>query len=76
MVQTVGVGVIAWGIFSWHALHPSPEHCLNARIYLRIFADHFHVFMSTVRPATCHKAHDMSKATVTLQAKAHHIRLF
>ncbi len=66
-VQAGGVGVLVWGIFSWHTLVLVPiEHCLNATAYLSIVADHVQPFMTTVYTssdayfqqdnAPCHKA--------------------
>ncbi len=66
------VGVMVWGIFSWHTLGPLVpiEHPLNATAYLSIVADHVHPFMTTVYPssddhfqqdnAPCHKAQIIS----------------
>ncbi len=51
LVSTVqAVGVMVWGIFSWHTLGPlvPTEHRLNATVYLSIIADHVHPFMTTV----------------------------
>ncbi len=41
---------MVWRIFSWHTLGPLVpiEHCLNATVYLSIFADHVYPFMTTV----------------------------
>ncbi len=52
--QAAGGGVIVWGIFSWHTLGliVPIEHCLNARAYLSIVADHVHPFMTTVHPSS------------------------
>ncbi len=49
MVQA-GVGVMVWGIFSWHTLGllVPIEHHLNATAYLSIVADYVHPFMTTV----------------------------
>ncbi len=54
MVQAGGVGVMVWGIFSWHTLGPLVpiEHCLNATAYPSIVADYVHPFMTTVYPCT------------------------
>ncbi len=54
MVQAAGGGVIVWGIFSWHTLHPLVpiENCLNATAYLSIVADDVHPFMTTVYPSS------------------------
>ncbi len=51
-VQAGGVGVMVWGIFSWHTLGPlvQIEHHLNATAYLSIVANHVHPFMTTVYP--------------------------
>ncbi len=71
-VQGPGGGVMVWGIFSWHTLYQLVpiEPCLNATVYLSIFADHVHPFMTTVYPssdgyfqqdnAPCHKAQIIS----------------
>ncbi len=54
LVSTVqaggGVGVMVWGMFSWHTLGPLVpiEHCLNTTAYPSIVADHVHPFMTTV----------------------------
>ncbi len=65
-------GVMVWGIYSWHTLGPLVpiEHRLNTTTYLSIFADHVHLFMTTVYPssdeyfqqdsAPCHKAQIIS----------------
>ncbi len=71
-VQPGGVGVMVWGIFSWHTFGPlvPTEHRLNAAVYLSIVADHVHPFMTTVYSssdeyfqqdnAPCHKAQIIS----------------
>ncbi len=53
-VQAGGGGVMVWGIISWHTLGPFVpiEHRLNATAYLSMFADHVHLFMSTVYPSS------------------------
>ncbi len=70
LVSTVqaGVGVMLWGMFSWHTLGPLVpiEHRLNATAYLSIAADPVLPFTTTVYPssdvyfqqdnAPCHKA--------------------
>ncbi len=52
--RLVVVGVMVWGIFSWHTLGPLVpiEHRLNATAYLSIVADHVHPFMTTVYPSS------------------------
>uniref|UniRef100_A0A9J7X6Q2 Tc3 transposase DNA binding domain-containing protein n=1 Tax=Cyprinus carpio carpio TaxID=630221 RepID=A0A9J7X6Q2_CYPCA len=54
MVQAGSVGVMVWGIFSWHTLGPLVpiEHHLNTTAYLSIVADHVHPFMTTVYPSS------------------------
>ncbi len=55
MVQAAGGGgVMVWGIFSWHTFGPLVpiEHCLNAKTYLSIVADHVRPFTTTVYPSS------------------------
>jgi len=51
-VQAGGVGVMEWGMFSWHTLGPLVPigHRLNATAYLSIVSDHVHPFMATMYP--------------------------
>ncbi len=53
-VQAGGLGVIVWGIFSWHTLVPLVpiERRFNSTAYLSIVADHVHPFMTTVYPSS------------------------
>jgi len=71
-VQAGGVGLMVWGMFSWHTLDPlvALVHRLNATAYLSIDFDHGHPFMATMYPssdgyfqqnnAACHKARIIS----------------
>ncbi len=48
-VQAGGVGIMVWGIFSWHTLGPlvPTVYRLNTIAFLSIVADHAHPFMTT-----------------------------
>jgi len=53
-VQARSVGVMVWGMFSWHTLGPLVPigHRLNATAYLRIVSDHIQPYTATMYPSS------------------------